>query len=183
MGSDLNYCIERKHMALDGTHSRAIYSKCEKYRYFLERRFVDGASDKIMTMIMLNPSTATEQQNDPTVARCERRARIWGFAALRVLNIFAYRATDPKDMRAQSDPIGPLNNQFIENALKQRNIHHSIICGWGTHGSFMDREQQIWDLFAKYDFQPFALDWTKDGHPKHPLYVGYDRKPKVRGDG
>ncbi|OZA02269.1 MAG: hypothetical protein B7Y02_16985, partial [Rhodobacterales bacterium 17-64-5] len=84
--------------------SEAVYSECERYRYLLARVWGPGA--KVM-FVMLNPSTATEVQNDPTVERCERRARVLGFGAFCVTNIFAYRATDPKVMRAVADPVGP----------------------------------------------------------------------------
>lgn len=127
---------------------------------------------------MLNPSTATEQQNDPTVERCERRARAGGYGSLIVLNIFAYRATDPRDMKAVFDPIGKENNKFIELTLMlSRSESTDIVCGWGTHGSFMDREKQVFEMFRKYRVVPKALDWTKHGHPKHPLYVPYKNQP------
>jgi hypothetical protein len=96
--------ITRTHQKGDAA-SVAVYSDCERYRYSLTR--VWDADGSRALFIMLNPSTATEVQNDPTVERCERRARALGFGAFRVLNIFAWRATDPRDMRAAADPVGP----------------------------------------------------------------------------
>merc|ERR1711969_489282 len=100
--------ITRSHTKGDAP-SVAVYSDCERYRYSLTRVW-NPAGDKAL-FVMLNPSTATEVQNDPTVERCERRARTLGFGAFRVTNIFAYRATDPKVMRAQDAPTGPENDQ------------------------------------------------------------------------
>ena len=95
--------IERRFQKGDAD-SWAVYSDCEHYRYLLTR--VWNPEGRRALFVMLNPSTATEYQNDPTVERCERRARTLGFGAFRVTNIFAYRATDPKVMRAQGDPVG-----------------------------------------------------------------------------
>ena len=98
--------ITRRHRQGD-TESEAVYSGCELYRYALTR--IWDADAPHVLFIMLNPSKATEIQNDPTVERCERRARRLGFGALRVMNIFAWRETDPKRLRAAAHPIGPDN--------------------------------------------------------------------------
>ena len=113
--------------------SEAVYSDCETYRYLLTR--VWGPGPKAL-FVMLNPSTATEVQNDPTVERCERRARALGFGAFRVTNIFAYRATDPKVMRAAEDPVGPGNDAAIRQSIAWAD---SIFCAWGNHGLHLDR--------------------------------------------
>lgn len=170
------YTTTRTHTRPDGTESHAIYSPCESYRYVLFRRW-GAAESKALTMIMLNPSTATEVQNDPTIERCERRARQWGFDALRILNIFAFRATDPADMRAARDPIGPLNDDYIRAAITDRDPMAQIVCGWGTHGDHLDRGAAILALLQQAGVTPLALKWTKHGHPQHPLYVGYDKMP------
>ena len=125
--------ITRSHTKGDAP-STAVYSDCEAYRYALTRTW-DSAGDKVL-FVMLNPSTATEVQNDPTVERCERRARALGFGAFRVCNIFAYRATDPKNMRAQSDPVGPANDAAI---LEGSDWADAIVCAWGTHGEHLAR--------------------------------------------
>ena len=169
----------RTHTRPDGTQSYAIYSPCEVYRYVLFRQW--GATEtKVLTMIMLNPSTATEVQNDPTIERCERRARQWGFDSLRILNIFAFRATDPADMRAARDPVGPLNDHYIQAAITARDATAQIVCGWGTHGDHLDRGAQVMALLQASGVPLLALKWTKHGHPQHPLYVGYDKMPVSR---
>ena len=123
---------------------------------------------------MLNPSTATEIQNDPTVERCERRARTMGFGAFRVCNIFAYRATDPRDMRAVPDPIGPLNDEAISNSAPWAD---KIICAWGTHGAHLERGPAVEVLLRQTGLQLYHLGLSKAGHPKHPLYISYETKP------
>ena len=102
--------LKRTHQK-DDAASVAIYSDCESYRYSLTRVW-DETGGKVH-FVMLNPSTATEVQNDPTVERCERRARALGYGAFRVTNIFAWRDTDPKQMRVARDPIGPANDAAI----------------------------------------------------------------------
>ncbi len=163
--------ITRHHQKGDAA-SVAEYSDCEDYRYSLTRVW-DEAGTKAL-FIMLNPSTATEVQNDPTVERCERRARTLGFGAFRVLNIFAFRATDPRDMRAAADPVGPLNDAAIRDSLPWAD---QVICAWGTHGAHLSRGPQVEVLLRAADRPLFHLGLTKDGHPKHPLYIGYAVQP------
>jgi hypothetical protein len=124
---------------------------------------------------MLNPSTATEIQNDPTVERCERRAKALGYGAFKVCNIFAYRSTDPKIMRLQKDPIGPENDKII---IKSANWSNNIICAWGTNGSHLNRGKKIEELLRAKNFTLTHLGLSKDGHPKHPLYISYSVSPE-----
>ena len=100
--------ITRTHTKGDAP-STAVYSDCEKYRYSLTRVWDDNGAR--VTFVMLNPSTATEVQNDPTVERCERRARALGYGGFCVTNIFAWRDTDPRKMRAAAEPVGPQTGQ------------------------------------------------------------------------
>jgi hypothetical protein len=126
--------------------------------------------------IMLNPSTATEMQNDPTVERCERRARALGFDGFAVANIFAYRATDPKVMRAVVDPVGPGNDVAI---LEWADWAGAVICAWGTHGLYLGRGQAV-EAALRGAGRPLQhLGLTQGGQPRHPLYVGYDRQPQT----
>ena len=152
--------------------SVANYSDCEKYRYDLTR--VWDANGKRVMFLMLNPSTATEIQNDPTVERCERRARTLGYGAFRVCNIFAYRATDPKDMRAQSDPVGPLNDATIRQGVDWSD---DLVAAWGAHGEHLNRGAQVEAMLRSLTVSPKHLGLTKAGHPKHPLYIGYKVQP------
>jgi hypothetical protein len=152
--------------------SWAVYSDCMAYRYNLIR--VWNASLPKVSFVMLNPSTATEVQNDPTVERCERRARAMGFGAFQVANIFAFRATDPKDMRRADDPIGPENDRAILDAAAWAD---QTICAWGTHGAHLSRGVQVTALLRDRGHALFHLGLTKDGAPKHPLYIGYAVAP------
>lgn len=164
--------IERSHQKGDAP-SVAIYSDCERYRYALTRIW-DDAGQKIL-FVMLNPSTATEIQNDPTVERCERRARALGYGAFRVCNIFAYRATDPRDMRAQDDPIGPDNSNTI---LQAADWADTIVCAWGTHGEHMKQGKTIETVLRGQQKPLMQLGLSKAGHPKHPLYISYKQQPE-----
>lgn len=164
--------ITRTHQK-DDAASVAVYSDCERYRYSLTRIWQDGPT---VSFVMLNPSTATEVQNDPTVERCERRARTLGFGGFRVTNIFAWRDTDPKKMRAAAEPVGALNDQAIADAALWCD---TLICGWGTHGAFMDRGKQVEHVLRATGKPLYHLGLSKAGHPKHPLYIAYVQQPEL----
>lgn len=168
-----------RHFTKGDAVSEAVYSDCEKYRYSLTRIW-DAAGARAL-FVMLNPSTATEVQNDPTVERCERRARALGFGGFRVTNIFAWRDTDPKNMRAAHDPVGPENNDTIrQSALSWvRDTNDQIICAWGAHGDHLGQGFAIQSLLRKCDKPLYSLGMTKQGHPKHPLYIGYSVQPEL----
>ena len=125
---------------------------------------------------MLNPSTATEVQNDPTVERCERRARAMGFGGFAVANIFAYRATDPRVMRAAADPVGPENDAAI---LALTGVADRVLCAWGTHGAHLGRGAAVEALLRGQGAALFHLGLTQAGAPKHPLYIGYAAQPQL----
>lgn len=164
--------ITRRYLKGDA-ESVAVYSPCEAYRYALTREWQPGGRRALF--VMLNPSTATEVQNDPTVERCERRARALGFGAFRVVNIFAYRATDPKVMRAQGDPVGPGNDAAIAEGAAWAD---QIICGWGAHGAHLARGAAVAGLLRKTGLPLYHLGLTLAGAPKHPLYIGYQMQPE-----
>ena len=162
--------ISRKFQKGDAD-SKALYSDCWRYRYQLTRIWDDNGERALF--VMLNPSTATERQNDPTVERCERRARRLGFGSFRVTNIFAWRETDPKAMMRAADPIGPDNNAAILDSVSWAN---RVVCAWGRHGAHLDRGFAVERLLRETRCPLFHLGLTKAGHPKHPLYIGYDRQ-------
>ncbi len=157
--------------------SCATYSDCEAYRYSLLR--VWDSTLPRAAFVMLNPSTATEVQNDPTVERCERRARAMGYGAFQVVNIFAYRATDPQDMRRAADPIGPENNAAILAAIDWADI---AICAWGTHGAHLGRGGHVTGMLRASGKALHHLGLTQAGAPKHPLYIGYSVAPTLWAD-
>jgi hypothetical protein len=153
--------------------SEAVYSDCERYRYLLTRVWAKGPR---ALFVMLNPSTATEVQNDPTVERCERRARALGFGAFRVTNIFAFRATDPRVMRAEADPVGLENDTAILSSVPWAD---AVVCAWGNHGMHLNRGQVVEEMLRKTGARLTHLGLTGQGQPRHPLYVGYDQQPVV----
>lgn len=153
--------------------STAVYSDCERYRYSLTRIW-DTGGQRVM-FVMLNPSTATEVQNDPTVERCERRARALGFGAFRVTNIFAWRDTDPRAMRAAKDPVGPENDATILDGCQWAD---RVVAAWGTHGAHLHRGAHMQALLSDMDAPVFHLGLSKHGHPKHPLYIAYAQQPQ-----
>lgn len=167
--------ITRTHTKGDAP-STAVYSDCEKYRYSLTR--VWDTSGRRVQFCMLNPSTATEIQNDPTVERCERRARALGFGAFRVTNIFAWRDTDPRNMRAAAAPIGPMNDKTLIDATAWAD---QTICAWGTHGEHRGRGAQVEAMLRATNTPLFHLGLSKAGHPKHPLYIAYTQQPELWG--
>ena len=154
--------------------SEALYSDCETYRYALTR--IWETDSKKLLFVMLNPSKATEIQNDPTIERCERRARALGHGGFRAVNIFALRETDPAKMKKHAAPEGPDNPQIIrESALWA----DTTIAAWGAHGDHLNQGINVRDhLFATgRDIYHFGL--TKFGHPRHPLYISYQTKPQL----
>lgn len=167
--------ITRSHTKGDAP-STAVYSDCERYRYSLTRIW-DVAGRKAL-FVMLNPSTATEVQNDPTVERCERRARALGFGAFQVTNIFAWRDTDPRKMRAAVDPVGAENDAAILSGV---NWADQVVAAWGTHGAHLDRGPAVEQLLRGTGHPLYHLGLTKDGHPKHPLYIAYTQQPEPWG--
>ncbi len=165
--------IVRTHKSPDGTISRAVYSDCEQYRYLLTRCW-DGKGENRAVFIGLNPSTATELQNDPTVARCINYAKAWGHDAMTMLNAYAFRSTDPKGLKTIDDPVGPDNDRYIS---RQTLAASRIILCWGTHAVYLDRGENLFTKLQAWERDLFCLRVTKHGHPSHPLYLKKDLQP------
>ena len=159
--------IKRENIAEDGTRSCAIYSDCEKYRYILERIW-DKNNGKIM-FLALNPSTATEEKNDPTVARMVSFARSWGYGGVVVANVFAFRSTLPSDLKKDKNPVGSENDLLISKESK--NCDKIVAC-WGNHGTFLNRSENVKRMIKNMG----CLGITKSGEPKHPLYLRADSR-------
>lgn len=148
----------------------AIFSPCRKYRYTLWRRWGDDWETNFCMFIGLNPSTADEINDDPTVRRCINFSKAWGYSALLMTNIFAYRATDPRDMKAIDEPIGPENDRYlIEHAAKAS----IVVAAWGNHGAYRDRHNLIKAMIPNLH----CLKTSKLGMPAHPLYLPKDLNP------
>ena len=149
-------------------NSFAIYSECERYRYLLSRTWEAGAPR--LLYIMLNPSTATELANDPTIERCERRARQLGFGTMVIANLFAWRATSPTDLKVAKLPIGSDTLRLLSEAAEGAD---TVLVAWGVHGEHQGQALTVSDHLRSKDLELHCLGTTKNGHPRHPLYVSY----------
>ena len=139
----------------------ATFSPCNNYRYTLSRCW---DKDKPYAMFIgLNPSTADEENDDPTIRRCINYAKDWGYGGLYMLNLFAYRATAPSDMMAAKSPVREDNDKWLLKISKEAGI---IIAAWGNDGSFKGRSEEIKKLITGLK----CLKVNKSGEPAHPLY-------------
>ncbi|MCB1281882.1 MAG: DUF1643 domain-containing protein [Salinibacterium sp.] len=152
----------------------ACLSDCERYRYTLWRRWGDEPKPEkspCMVFVMLNPSTADGQYDDPTIRRCMGFADSFGYHAMLVVNLFAFRATNPRDLWSEEDPIGPENDEAIRRACYPTT--HRVVAAWGSpkHAWHDRRAQEVTRLLAT---RLHTLATTKHGHPRHPLYLAAD---------
>lgn len=154
----------------DRVRKGALISTCGKYRYRLSRTW--DASKEAVVFIMLNPSTADADNDDPTIRRCMDFAKRWGYGGLVVLNLFAFRATKPEDMLQAIDPVGPHNAVHVLTEIDAARLCGAdIVCAWGTKGGHRDQDLAMLERIEGFGVMPKCLGVTKDGHPKHPLYV------------
>lgn len=163
--------------ATETSNRSAIISADGKYRYHL-RREIPGGDSRVATFIMLNPSTADHLVDDPTIRKCIGFCQRWGCGELFMVNLFGVRATDPRDMLAASDPVGEDNQKWVMHAVDATNDifepegNGLVVCAWGTNGCYMGQDETVLGWIEDI-CKPMALGITKDGHPKHPLYVPY----------
>jgi hypothetical protein len=152
----------------------AVFSEDRRYRYELGRRWADG---DLLDWVMLNPSTADEDQDDPTIRRCIGFARDWGYAGVRICNLFAAPSTDPAAlMNYYAAPWGVDNPEYLAHAEGP-----VTMCAWGSHRSVDLRVGDVaWiALLRRRPARLMCLGINKDGHPKHPLYVPRSRTPRL----
>ena len=131
--------------------SDATFSPCKVYRYSLTRGFDDGPA---CNFLMLNPSTATATEDDPTIRRCIGFAKGWGYGVLYVTNLFALRATDPRELYKHAEPVGPDNDRCILTAATGSQL---VVAAWGVHGAHRDRGADVARLIR--DGMPPAARW------------------------
>ena len=149
------------------TQSSAVMSDCGRYRYRLDRRWADGP---IMGFVMLNPSTADAEIDDPTIRRCISFAKREGCGALTVVNLFAFRATDPKHLPPDQETAqGPMNIAHIRAVMETS--EGPVVAAWGAH-AFASKAASV--IERHFGRRMKCLGKTKDGHPRHPLYVKGD---------
>jgi hypothetical protein len=148
------------------TASGATFSACRRWRYLLWRRWDED--EPVANFLMLNPSTADEHQLDPSCSRARDYAERWGCGALIVTNLFAWRATDPEDMKSAEEPVGRSNNQAILRSARQSGV---VVCAWGNHGAHLERSTQVKQLLAEAGVALHVLRLNAGGEPAHPLYL------------
>lgn len=141
------------------------------YRYRLWRHWDDDRPH--VAFIMLNPSIATETIDDPTIRRVIGYAKDWGFGGVDIGNIFAYRSTDPKNLRVVGDPVGRLNDEHLYDMTRDAPL---VVAAWGAHGSFRDRGRAVRALLHERRLAHLGL--TASGEPRHPLYLRRDLRPQ-----
>lgn len=148
----------------------AIFSPCRAYRYLLTREWGEGP---VAVFVGLNPSTADENVDDPTIRREIRFAREWGFDGLWKLNLFGFRATDPAEMKRQRAPVGSENDFHLCGVCTDPRAG-VVVAAWGTHGNHQSR---AWIVRRKLlpGVAWMCLGKTKGGAPRHPLYVRADQ--------
>ncbi len=153
----------------------AVFDADRAYRYALAQVWNPDRPPAVF--IMLNPSTADALVLDPTVTRCKKFADRWGLGGYVVLNAFAFRSTDPKALRTHPDPVGPHNNEMIANVLTAE--HGPVIVAWGCDETLRrsGRDRFIVELLHAGGIEPVCLGQTKDGFPRHPLYVRGNTTP------
>jgi len=143
----------------------AIFSTGRKYRYSLYRIW-----DRDLPCVMfigLNPSTADETNDDPTITRCIGYAHDWGYGGLYMCNIFAFRTTFPSVLHREIDPIGDGNNHWLDSYAKASGL---VVAAWGNHGELRCRGKEVAKLIPNL----YCLGINKTGQPKHPLYLPKD---------
>lgn len=167
------------------------FSPCRKYRYtlwrdwskqlrqpgmfFTEDPHLDyhlGTKDTFALWVLLNPSTADATKDDPTIRRVIDFSKRWGFGACCVVNIFAFRATDPAEMKQQKEPVGKDNDLTILNLAKEAGM---IIAGWGNHGTHQKRSAYVSQFLVPQQMK--CLGTTDTNQPFHPLYIPADKQP------
>ena len=148
-------------------NKNAIFSDCRKYRYALSRTW--NGKKKTILFIGLNPSTADEKIDDPTIRRCINYAQNWGYGSLLMVNLFAYRATLPSELKNVKNPIGNDNDLHILELSKKADL---TVAAWGNEGFLLNRDKVVKKLIPNL----MCLKINKSGQPAHPLYQKKDLK-------
>ena len=156
---------------IESMERHAEFDPSGRYRYSLTRRWAQGGGRT--AFVLLNPSTADAHRDDPTIRRCISFARAWGYGELEVVNLFAFRATLPRDLRKGRNPVGADNDAFLLRAAHGANL---VLLAWGTHGTLAGRDAQVLALMKGRELR--CLGKTRDGHPRHVLYLPKHLEPE-----
>lgn len=144
----------------------AVFSRCRRWRYLLWRRW--DATKPVANFLMLNPSTADEHKLDPSCTRARNYAERWGYGALIVTNLFGWRATDPRAMKAAAEPVGRGNDAAILRAAREASL---VVCAWGNHGLHLDRAAKVVEALRGAGVRLHYLRLNGGNVPAHPLYL------------
>jgi hypothetical protein len=155
--------------------SAAGISDCGKYRYWLTRVWDDSLP--VVVFVMLNPSTADASIDDPTIRRCIAFAKLWSYGGLTVVNLYAWRATDPSELPKAVDPVGPQNDTAIKVAVEGRDV----VCAWGAHMPRSRRPSVVMGILTANARSVACLGCTSSGRPRHPLYLKADSQRQEFG--
>jgi len=143
-------------------YKNATFSSCRIYRYSLSR--IWDKKKKYILFIGLNPSTANEEVDDPTIRRCVNYAKKWGYGGFMMVNLFAYRTTLPSNLKKVKYPVGSENDKYIVTLSKKADI---TVAAWGNNGDFYSRDKEVLSLVPSL----MCLKINKSGQPAHPLYL------------
>lgn len=144
----------------------AVISEDGRYRYLLRRTW-DHNKPRVL-YVMLNPSTADARLDDPTIRSCVRLAAGHGYGSMEVVNVFAYRATEPTELLKQADPIGPRNEDAVASAVGRCDV---VICAWGAFPPAREKATPVLNAIRAHRPAAYCFGKTKAGAPKHPLYI------------
>lgn len=156
-------------------HKGAILSDCGTFRYRLWR-YWEPLGVPRMLFVMLNPSTADADTDDPTIRKCRGFAEDLDFGGIEVVNLYAYRATKPADLKKAGYPRGPDNDRHIREAIEDAG-GSNVYCAWGVNARGLSRPDEVLDLIRAANRKPMALKLTEDRIPWHPLMLPYSSQP------
>lgn len=149
-----------------------MITPCGRYRYALCREWIDRRPT--IAFIMLNPSTADASRDDPTIRRCIRFARDWGFGKIAVGNLYALRSPHPDHLATAADPVGPENDRWLREIIGRAS---TVVVAWGACPVARARAVDVLEMLSHRPL--YCLGTTRDGHPRHPLYVPGSQKASV----
>lgn len=160
----------------------ASISECGRYRWWLRRVWDapllnDGRFQGVINFVMLNPSTADAEIDDPTIRRCIAYAKSWGYGGLTVTNLYAFRSTDPRELKRATNPVGEWNSRYVREFANDADM---TVCAWGNNAEPYHAQEVLGWLLESSD-KVTALRVSKTGQPCHPLYLPGNLEPQPFG--
>lgn len=158
--------LKNERMSSVPVERTAIFDQTGQYRYQLGRRW--RAEGQSVAFVMLNPSRADANCDDPTLRACMQFAYCWEYAALCVVNLFGYRTPHPQALKQAADPIGDDNDRYLLQAVEAAD---RVVLAWGNWGGLVGRDRTILTLLTPYQSKLTYLQLNRSGQPRHPLYI------------